>query len=336
MANIADEHPMARRVIEVVTSWPVRLLGTALCLWLLFSTVDFRQSVKVLGHADGRMVAIAALGTFIVLMCSMAEWAVLIRSAAPVPWSKLNHSFWKSLAPTHLIPTGLGGDASRIYDMCGSTGTAAATAATFVGRLGSTSALLFWALLASIQFHNSMAIVASAISLVIMFALWLGAMAPNAMAMAIVQLTRRFGTQAPRAVLRFASELKELRGKRKAIALSMCISLLGWGIQNWTLSLLAHAVGMTVPWYLFAIAVPFSLIATMAPFALNGYGLREGIMVAILVKAGLTATNAAAVALLVDLQMVPFIAISALMWLPGRRRRTRLASTTAGEPASVR
>lgn len=285
--------------------------------------------MKVLSRADPNLVATAGFATVIVLLCAMAEWAVLIRSAAPVSWHKLNHAFWKSLAPTHLIPTGFGGDASRIYDMCGATGAAAATAATLVGRLGSTSALMFWALLASIQYSNFAAVVASAFCLLIMLALWSAAMAPNAVAMSVAQFTRRFGNRAPRAVLRFAGELKELRANRGVIILSLCISTLGWGIQNWTLSLLAAAVGIHVPWYLFAIAVPFSLIATMAPFALNGYGLREGIVVAILVNAGLTTTSAAAVALLVDLQMIPFVAISALMWLPSSQRPRPENCTTA-------
>lgn len=302
-------------VMSTLSSWPVRLLGTGLCLWFLFAHIDVAQSLRVISHADLRLVAVAAVGTFLVLMCAMAEWAVLIRSATEVPWSKLNYSFWKSLAPGHLLPTGFGGDASRIYDMCGDTGAAAATAATFIGRLGSTSALMFWALLASIELHNTLAIAASAVSLVVMLGMWLTGMAPNAVALWLVGLTRRMSYRAPRAILRLAQELKELRSNRNSIFLSMLISLVGWGVQNWTLSLLARAVGIAVPWYLFAMAVPFSLIATMAPFALNGYGLREGILVAILLKAGLTAANAAAVALLVDLQMVPFIAFSALMWL---------------------
>jgi uncharacterized membrane protein YbhN (UPF0104 family) len=131
----------------------------------------------------------------------------------------------------------------------------------------------------------------------------------------LIGLTKQMSYRAPRAILRLAQELKELRANRNSIFLSMLISVIGWGVQNYTLSLLARAVGIHAPWYLFAMAVPFSLIATMAPFALNGYGLREGILVAILLKAGLTAANAAAVTLLVDLQMVPFIAFSALLWL---------------------
>jgi uncharacterized protein (TIRG00374 family) len=322
--------PWYKTVLRVLSSWPVRLLGTGLCLYLLFRNIDVPQAMKVIGHADIRLVCVVAIGTLIVQLCSMAEWAVLIRSAAPVPWSELNYSFWKSLAPTHLIPTGFGGDASRIYDMCGSTGTAAATAATFVGRLGSTSALMFWALVASIEMRNSLAIAASAVGLVVVFGMWLTALAPNAVAIRLIQWTKRLSYRAPRAVLGLAQELNDLRANRHSLALSLCISLVGWGIQNLTLSLLAHAVGLSVPWFLFAMAVPFSLIATMAPFALNGYGLREGILVAILLKAGLSATNAAAVALLVDLQMVPFIFISALMWLPrcyNRTPRTTLEHT---------
>lgn len=303
---------------QILTSWPVRLVGTMLCIWLLVRNIDVPGAFKVLSHANISLVLLCTVATGFVLLFSLAEWAVLIRSSVPISWRKLSHAFLKSIAPAYLLPTGLGGDAVRIYDLCGNMKPAAATAASVIARLGSSTALMIWALIGSFEMRGPFAIwaiAASAIAVFVMVLLWIMAMFPNAAAMMLVKITKRFHSRAPLAVLRFASELKELRANPTTLAVSLAMSLLGWGVQNLCLSVLARAVGLDVGWYVFAMAVPFSLIATLAPFALNGYGLREGILVGILVQTGITPTNAAAVALLVDLQMLPFILISALMWL---------------------
>lgn len=303
---------------KILTSWPVRLLGTSICLWLLLRNINVPGALSVLSHANLKLIVICLVATALVLFFSMAEWAVLVRSAVPVSWSKLSHAFFKSLAPAYVLPTGLGGDAVRIFDLSAETGTACATAASVVARLGSSSALMVWALFGSFALTGTvrnLAIIASGASVLAMALLWLLALLPGATAISLANFCKRISPKISRAIIRFASELKSLRANPQTLFLSFTLSMLGWGVQNLCLSVLAEAVGLNVPWYLFAVAVPFSLIATLAPFALNGYGLREGIIVAILVHAGLTATNAAAVALLVDLQLVPFILLSALLWL---------------------
>jgi glycosyltransferase 2 family protein len=319
--------PRHRRFVRAITSWPARLIGTATCLWILFSHIDVGHALKLLVDINPTHVVIGFFATLGVLLCSLAEWGVLVRSAADVSWAKLSHAYFKSLAPMHLIPTGIGGDASKIYSLSSETRTAAATAATLVARLGSTTAMIFWALLASIRLDVWWAVSASAIALVIMFGVWLMALMPNFAAFHAARFAKRFSKRkAPRAVLHFANELKDLRANRSAIILSFCFSLVGWGLQYWTLSFLAAGAGIDIGWFLFAVALPFSLIATLAPFALNGYGLREGILVGIFVHDGIAASSAAAVALLVDLQMVPFIALSALMWLQKRKKESGSAA----------
>lgn len=307
-----------KRLAHVLTSWPVRLVGTCICLWLLFRNINVADALRVLAHADLKLVVICLFATVFVLAFSMGEWAVLVRCAVPVSWSKLIYAFTKSLAPAYILPTGLGGDAVKIFDLSAETGTACATAASLVARLGSTSAMMVWALLGSFELDGTIrfwAIGASAVSVLAMVLLWVVTLLPSAAAIQLASWTKRLSPKISRAIIQFASELKCLGAKPQTLACSFCISMLGWGVQNLCLSVLALSVGLEVPWYLFATAVPFSLIATLAPFALNGYGLREGILVALLMHAGLTATNSAAVALLVDLQLAPFILISALMWL---------------------
>lgn len=80
----------------------------------------------------------------------------------------------------------------------------------------------------------------------------------------------------------------------------------GWAVNLAALEAFARSVGVVVPWTVLAVAVPTALIVTVVPLAVNGFGMREGVLVAVLGHAGATPAAAAALAVLVDLQLVPF------------------------------
>ncbi len=319
----------ARRIF---TSWPIKFIGTLVCIWLLIHNIDVAEALKTLRHANlGILAGVIAL-TALVQLCGMLEWAILVRSNSSISWRLLGYVFFKSLAAQHLIPTGFGGDALRIYEVGKIIGIPAATAASAVGRLSSTTALMIWAMLGAMQVKGALGdwtVTLSALCVISMLSLWVVAMFPNTVTLKLVQFTKRFGTRAPRAIINFASKLKELRTNPQTLAACLGASLLGWGLQFLTLSVLASAVGLHIGWHLFAVSFPFSLVATVAPFALNGYGLREGILIGILVSAGINPGQAAALALLVDLQMVPFFLASSLLWLGKRNRQTTTAAVKA-------
>jgi uncharacterized iron-regulated membrane protein len=104
-----------------------------------------------------------------------------------------------------------------------------------------------------------------------------------------------------------------------------------WGFNLLALTAMAHAVGISTDPEVFALVIPISLLGTLAPFSVNGLGLREGILVGLLAHDGIGTTQAASVSLLVDLQMVPFAVAGAVIW--GLRRRNRPACEPGAEAA---
>jgi len=60
----------------------------------------------------------------------------------------------------------------------------------------------------------------------------------------------------------------------------------------------ARAVGIETPTLLFFLIVPATIMATMLPVTLNGLGVREGVLVALLATAGVPTAQGGAVALL--------------------------------------
>ena len=134
-----------------------------------------------------------------------------------------------------------------------------------------------------------------------------------------------------------ATAVEALRGSGPRIASAFAFAFAGWAVNLAALEALARGVGVTVPWTVLAVAVPAALTVTVAPLAINGLGMREGVLVALLLHAGIAPAASAALAVLVDLQVLSFALGGAVMWVGvvrRQRRQTTSPATTVATTAS--
>jgi hypothetical protein len=75
-----------------------------------------------------------------------------------------------------------------------------------------------------------------------------------------------------------------------------------------------------VSWSVFAL-VPIALLVTFVPISANGIGVREGLVVLLLVQAHVALSTATALSLFVDLQLLPFAVLGGGVYLVEHRRR---------------
>jgi hypothetical protein len=73
----------------------------------------------------------------------------------------------------------------------------------------------------------------------------------------------------------------------------------------------SKALGYTISWEVFALALPVALLVTFIPISANGIGIREGVLVFLLVQFHVPLGIAAAMAIFVDFQLLPFAALGA-------------------------
>ena len=64
-----------------------------------------------------------------------------------------------------------------------------------------------------------------------------------------------------------------------------------------------------------AVALPASAALTLLPFTVNGLGVREGALIALLAKGGVSIANATAMTVFVDIQLLPLALIGAAAWV---------------------
>jgi uncharacterized membrane protein YbhN (UPF0104 family) len=115
---------------------------------------------------------------------------------------------------------------------------------------------------------------------------------------------------------------------------SIAAGILAWGLNLFSMAAFSLALGSYVSWSVFALTLPLALIATFVPISANGIGVREGVVVLLLVQAHVAVTTATALALFVDLQMLPFAVLGGMVYLAehGRRRGGRAERGAAVSP----
>ena len=81
----------------------------------------------------------------------------------------------------------------------------------------------------------------------------------------------------------FSDAFSGYRQHPHAVAQSLLVGAAGWGFNLLALSVAARAIGVDLSWTVLAVCIPITLLVALAPFSINGLGIREGVLVALLV-----------------------------------------------------
>jgi hypothetical protein len=137
-----------------------------------------------------------------------------------------------------------------------------------------------------------------------------------------------------RGVRSFSDAFAGYRRHPHAVAQSLLVGAAGWGFNLLALSVAARAIGVDLSWTVLAVCIPITLLVALAPFSINGLGLREGVLIALLSHSGVSVAHAGAISVLIDLQMIPFAVLGAVLW-SRHRRSSRSPAQLAVEVAAI-
>jgi uncharacterized membrane protein YbhN (UPF0104 family) len=317
----------------------LRIAGTLGGVGFLVHNVDMGKAGRSLMSADWHWASVALALTAIACLASVFEWGVLLRSSAGLGvrnpsahaehrhnhhlfgWRRLSSSYLQSLFFAQLLPAGVGGDAMRTVEMGKAVGHGRILASLAGSRMAGTLGMAFWGLAAAVLLRGWIGIgslVGACVFAGVMVLAWMAALAADRI------LGRHFLARSSRAFVRtlqsFAQTFSGYRRHPHAIVQCIIVGAAGWGVNILALDLFARAIGVDISWTVFAVAIPITLVATLTPFSINGLGIREGVLVGMLAHAGVSSGHAAAIAVLVDLQMLPFGILGAGLWMRHRRR----------------
>jgi uncharacterized protein (TIRG00374 family) len=104
---------MKRRALRVGGSLAV----TGLAFWYILTQIHVRKTLDTIGNADAAWLALAAVLVIVTVPPMAWRWQILLRARGiheGIVW--LSRAYFVSYTVGQILPTSVGGDASRIYE----------------------------------------------------------------------------------------------------------------------------------------------------------------------------------------------------------------------------
>ena len=324
------------RAVRIVLTLAVTGGCVAYILWQL----DVGRTLHILVHADLAWF-VASLGVMVIGVPPMAwRWQQLLAARGVherLPW--LNRAYFVSYTAGQVLPTAVGGDASRIFE----------TARRHPGRLADMTAIVLLEraiggvatlMLASVGFALAvgrydvgaylwieLAFVAGTLLLAVVFF----SRAARRPLRRFVPLLRRLRLERP--LRSFYEGVHAFRGHVRLMVTVLALTLVVQAVRVLAIWMAGRAVGVGLsprPYYVMG---PLLFLVILVPFTINGLAVREAFFVSFLTQLGVDKESALATGFL-------FFVVTITLSIPGAlvlawenlRRGRDAAPTTARAP----
>ncbi len=304
-------------------SFWIRAAVTGAVLALLFWKIDGAGALRALARLDPSY-AVATLALLAVDRVVMVwRWIALLRATGQrvatksAVWIYLVSSFVGSF-----LPAGVGADVARAYTLTQRTSDGgAAIASVAADRVLGLMSIILVGLVGAITWEGTdrfPIVIAGALTALAgcVTLLWADAWARS------VIPTRLHPSLAVIRVFRYADALAAYRGHRGTLALVLALSI---GVQLLRIAqayLLGRGIDIDVPFDYYLVFMPIGLIGLLLPISISGFGAPQGLIVWLLLPAGVPEASALALSTLIVLTGIIGNVPGALLYLRTREQRT--------------
>ncbi len=315
---------------------------SGLCVGYIVWKIDLQRTADIVGHAHPLPLAAATLIWLFAVWPLAWRWQRLLHARgvdAPIRW--LVRTYLVSYGAGQLLPTSLGGDATRIYSgtrRYRGKGPAIVGSVLMERILGGSATLLLAAIGLALSFGSMkigpylwielLLVVCTAVIGTVLFS--------RRMRRTLIRLgplLRRFRAEATARTL--YDGLHGYREHRAVLVEATVISVLVQAARVLGIWLVGKSVGVDLsprPYYVFG---PLLFLVMLVPFTINGLAVREAMFVNFLGQLGIGADPAFATGFLFFLLSVvvslPGAAIVGLELAPGRLRNSRPQTETESD-----
>jgi glycosyltransferase 2 family protein len=281
------------RTLPFLMKRPLRIGGTlivlALALAYILRKVDLRTTAQIIADAQPGWVAVSALFIFAMIVPMAWRWQLLLLVRGireSLPW--LVRTYFVSYAVAQLMPTSVGGDASRIYETVRRhPGHASPIAGSVLVEraIGGAVTLLLAAVgfLLAIGRYSVGAFVWLELMLVavtIVFAVVFFSRAARSRLVLIVPLARKLHVE--RLARAIYHGIHGYRDSPGTLGVVFTTTLFVQIAAILSIYAAARAVGIDVSPLIYLVLGPLLFLVTLVPFTINGLGVREAFFVSFL------------------------------------------------------
>lgn len=274
------------------------LLSVGLLAWIV-STAGLAQLTAVARRADWRLYALALALAFGGILVRSLRWRALLEAVgAQVPFRRLVYLYFIGSFFNTFLPTGFGGDVVRVLEIGPGATSDQAAGTALVDRL-TGFIILFVLALVTLPFSYRL-LPANLLLIISLMAL---AVLGGSVLLFEGRLLRRATAWLPRSVsLAGDAWIGKTytvitacgrRGVLGALFWSLVFNLL----QVLANVLVARALGVSVSAWVFFMFVPLATAVLLVPISISGFGVREGLYVAVFGQLGVDPALAVALSL---------------------------------------
>ena len=295
------------------------LVSTGLLAWILSRAGLADIALAMAGAALPLLLAAYALD-ILGLGISIARWRLLLRThAPPPPWRFLLQSYLVAVFFNNLLPSTVGGDASRAYDCYrASGGNHQTVSSVVVDRLLGLVVLMLFALIGlpfATGFAQRLPALATWLELGLVGLLaGVGLIFFGRASLRLHRLLLHLPTRLGRFIVSVWSAFGSYGGQWRTLLKAFALSVMLQANVVLFFILIAWALRLDVPASSFFLIVPLATFVTMLPISVNGIGLRENALAAMLAWYGVAVADAVALAWLVYLSSLMFGLVGAIVY----------------------
>lgn len=300
----------------------VQTLVSGLLLFWLLSQISWPSLVAALSDASPLLILCTCALYYVGVALSCWKWhTLLLTEGIDLPPGRLFRWYLIGAFAGNYLPTEVGGDIGRVVAASRATGRPAATVRSILAeRLSGLAAmmLLAWSGLVVLLGRPGLALslLLGAVAALVGFGFLMRAPAPN-----------RHREQRLTVPGRLRSVLEDTRAatarlaqKPASLVLIAVLSLVFQLLSGTGIWLNMRAVGAELPVLPVILAAAMAGLAGLVPVTLSGWGVREGVLVALLTPVGASASAVLAGAVLGRvLQMLVTLPGAALIWTERKR-----------------
>lgn len=275
-----------------IFAWGLRAAVTGLAFWAIFRNIELASLWGIVRSAQIPWLILAVLLFLVGQMGCVARWRMLVPAHPSLTWIFLTQSFFVGSFFNAFLPTTVGGDVVRSYDLIKATGQwRQPLVSVLLDRLiGMTSLLLLglaaWAAFPTVH-GDSMIQVSFALYCLLAVVTFAVLGSRRVLAVSLKPFSKiGLGTLSSHAT-QFQETIRAYLHRPRLLLTALGLSLILQTIATGMFVAVCFALNLPIPILFVFLVVPIVSVVSQLPISLNGWGIREGALILLLGRIGI-------------------------------------------------
>ncbi len=303
-----------------------RLAITGFAFWWVLRLVDLAALRRLLTSANPTWLGMTVAVFGVAQLGCITRWWVLVPRHPALTWPFLANSFFVSQLFSFILPTTVGGDVVRGYDLIKATGEWKAPLASIlgdrlVGFLGfMVSALIAW--LCSPAARQDPLVRTGFLAYCALVIVTFVVLGSRRVLHSLLSAFSKVGLgQLESHAKQFQEALRAYLREPRKLAAAFGVTVVIQLLAILMFATAAHALNIPVSFLYLALVVPMILTVAQVPVSLNGWGVREAAAVTLLGRVGVAREGALSMSLICAAMPLLTGTLGGILFLLRRRRR---------------